>query len=473
MVEWRPHLAAGGGYVHQRIVAALEADIRDGRLATHARLPTHRRLSELLEVGVGAVTRAYAEAETRGLVTAQVGRGTFVAGPASREPDGALAAAGIDLARNLPPAGQAEARLAETLSRLRKRGDLLAHLEYPPPAGMESHRRAGAAWLGETAYGRAHASWLADGARGADVDWRRVIVTGGAQQAAAIALGAVARPGDAVLVEGATFSGIKALAAHMGYRLLAGDMDAEGLTPAALDAAASGGARVVYLQPLQNPTGRIMSATRRREIVEVARRRALFLVEDDLYAAYAAELGLSPLAALAPDRVFYVSGLSKSIAPGLRVGYCVAPVGDGWMEAALGALRAIAFGPPGLGALVATQWIEDGTGFDILRAHRGELAVRTRLALDILGPSVARPANAATPHLWLPLGELEAERAAARSLREGVRVTDPGAPIVPGGVEHGLRVCLGAAPTRAVLEQGLRVVARALAADEAPALGVV
>ena len=135
-----------------------------------------------------------------------------------------------------------------------------------------------------------------------------------------------------MIVEAATFTGIKALAAHMNYRLVAAGMDAEGLTPEALDEAARSGARVAYLLPVQNPTARIMGLERRRAIVEVARKRDLMIVEDDLYGAYASELGLPPLAALAPEQVFYVSGLSKSLAPGLRVGHCVPPTGDDWRE---------------------------------------------------------------------------------------------------------------------------------------------
>jgi DNA-binding transcriptional MocR family regulator len=260
----------------------------------------------------------------------------------------------------------------------------------------------------------------------------------------------------------------------MDYRLVAVSMDAQGLTPEALDkAAAESGARSVYVQPLQNPTGRIMGLERRLAIVEVARQRDLLLVEDDLYCAYASELGLPPLASLAPERVFYVNGLSKSLTPGLRVGYCVPPQGDDWLERCLGALRAIAFCSPGLGALIATQWIEDGTAGDILEAHRDELATRTRRAMEILGAATSRPLNRAATHLWLPMSELAAERAAARALRDGVQVTSPTAPLVPGAMEHGLRVCLGAAPSLAVLDEGLSILARALTERDDRALGMV
>ena len=116
--------------------------------------------------------------------------------------------------------------------------------------------------------------------------------------------------------------------------------------------------RVAYVQPFQNPTARVMSLARRRDIVEVAARRGIVLVEDDLYGPTIADLGLPPLAQMAPDRVAYVSGLAKSLAPGLRTGFLIPP--DGYRAACLDALRAVAFGPPTLGAAVGTHWIERG-----------------------------------------------------------------------------------------------------------------
>src|ERR1700677_3453521 len=116
MAEWHPRIALGGEPIHRRIVAAIEADIASGALAPDARLPTHRRLAELLGVGLGTVTRAYAEAEAKGLVRAHVGRGSFVAG--TRTSHGPSREEGIDLGHNLPPSPQAEANLAETLSRV-------------------------------------------------------------------------------------------------------------------------------------------------------------------------------------------------------------------------------------------------------------------------------------------------------------------------------------------------------------------
>jgi DNA-binding transcriptional MocR family regulator len=249
-------------------------------------------------------------------------------------------------------------------------------------------------------------------------------------------------------------------------------MDAEGVTPQSLDrAAAQSGAGVAYLQPFQNPTARVMGLARRREIVEVAKGRGLVLIEDDLYGPHVAELGLPPLAELAPEQVAYISGLSKSTAPGVRTGYLIAP--EHHRAAALEALRASTFGPPTFGAALATQWIESGVAFEVFEAMRRDLAQRTDLARTALADHVAPLKPSASPHVWLSLGELEAERVAGQALRAGVKVTPPRAPFVDGVPVDGLRICLGAAPDLATLARGLAVVRAALAPGPPPAENVV
>ena len=121
-------------------------------------------MAETLGVGVGTVTRAYLEAEAR-LATANVGRGTFVAGQAEQLT--ALPGGPVDLAMNIAPVGQAEAHLTEALGRVRRRSDLRAHFALSA-AGRPREPSAG---------GR---RWLADTANVAGLDWKRLIVTGGA-----------------------------------------------------------------------------------------------------------------------------------------------------------------------------------------------------------------------------------------------------------------------------------------------------
>jgi DNA-binding transcriptional MocR family regulator len=244
-------------------------------------------------------------------------------------------------------------------------------------------------------------------------------------------------------------------------------MDDEGLTPDALARAArDSGARAAYVLPLQNPTGRLMGETRRREIALTARRLDLTLVEDDLFAGHITALGLAPIAAHAPERVYYASGLSKAVAPGLRTGYLVPPPGA--LQPALEALRALAFGAPTFGSAVATDWIERGEAFEVQAEVTAELTARLTMAREILGPAMEPMARPASSHVWLPMSELDAERVAGQALRQGVEVTSPRPPFLPGIAVDGLRVCLGGPADRAVLAGALRIVRAAL--DGAPPL---
>ena len=454
-LDWRPEIGDGDAPAYQRIVEALAADIERGALAPGARLPTQRELAHRLGLGIGTVTRAYAEAGQRGLIGGVVGRGSFVA-ETSAPPAGDGT---IDLSRNLPPMGPAKAALRPAMAALARRGDLAERLDYAPHGGFAADRRAAAAWL-------------ARAANFPRVDPARLVMTSGAQQGIFVALAAACRPGEALIVEQATFHGVKLAAAQAGLRLVPAELDAEGLTPEALArAAAASGARVAYVQPYQNPTARVMSLARRHAIIAAAERAGVLLIEDDLYGPIVGELGLPPLTELAPEGVAYISGLSKSLGPGLRTGFLIPP--ERLMGPVQDVLRVVAFGPPSFSAPIGTHWIETGEAFDILGAVRRELAGRTALAQRLLGGLIERPTSAATSHLWAPVGELDAERIAGAALRAGVRLTAPAAPFAPGVPVSGLRICLGAAPDSQTLGRGLEVVATLLQPGHSLAENVV
>nr|WP_295108075.1 PLP-dependent aminotransferase family protein [uncultured Caulobacter sp.] len=449
---WTPVIPDGDAPLYERLVAVLRADIASGSLAAGVRLPPQRDLAYRLGVGLGTVTRAYVEAEKAGLVSAHVGRGSFV--NAAAEHRTYERTGPINLAQNIAPQAPAGARLPEALARLRKRADLLEHLAYAPPAGHDAQRRAGAAWLARTSSYES-------------VDWRRLICCAGAQQGLSLALGALMRPGETLLTECLAYHGLKTLGLHSGWRVRGLAMDPEGLRPDALEKAiVETGARVLAVLPtLQNPTGRIMSRARRDDIVRIVRQHDLTLVEDDIYGAYAPG-SPPPFAMLAPERTFHVSGVSKTLAPGLRAGFLVAPAAD-MFERVLDAVRVATYAPPAFGGLIATQWIEDGSADAILAETRDEARIRMAMVRDLLGPAIEAPQSETAPHVWLPMSELDAERLAGRALRGGAEVTPPTAPVVEAGFESGVRVCLGAAPDRETLRRGVEIVASALSSEVA------
>lgn len=441
---WRPTLPDSPEPISRRLLAALSDAVAAGELPVGARLPPQREIAHRLGVSLGAVTRAFAEAERQGLIAAHVGRGSFVTGPAVHlsDDDGP-----VDLSRNLPILAPARARLAEAVTSLPRMDGFLDAVAYAPAAGGPNERRAMTQWIKVTS--------------GLSAPVERVLLTSGGQQALALAAASVCRPGEALFCEAATYYGVRNLADHAGYRLTGLAMDSEGLIPEALDAAE--GARVVVVLPtLQNPTGRTMGEQRRRRIAEVARRRDLWIIEDDVYGGYAP--GATPLAALAPERTFFITSLSKTVAPGLRAGALVLPTHGSHEPAILRAIQALSVAGNALGWMIAARWIESGVAADIAAQVVAEASARQTLARTILGGVVDPPASTACPHLWLPMDELTAERVAGRAARAGVQVTPPSAPIVDADLECGLRICLSGPAERQTLERGLRALSEALSA---------
>lgn len=445
-MTWTPTLQDDADTVSGRLLAALRRDIEQGHLSPGTRLPPHRDLAHRLGIGIGTVTSVYGEAARQGLLTATVGRGSFVTDSAPRSDRGGDV---IDLSRNIPPLGSAQRRMSAALARLSKRSDLSGLLDYAPPAGIDTHRRTAATWLRRV-------SGLAD----ARPD--RLIVTTGAQQAMTLAFDALCRPGDTIMTEAASYFGVRSIAQAGGYATVGLAMDEEGLLPEALERAAAAGARVLYTLPtLQNPTGRIMGEQRRRDVAAIARRLQLWIVEDDLYSAYAAGNAPAPLTAHAPDRCLYINGTSKVFAPGLRAGFLITP-DDDLFDRIVRLVRARIYAPAAMGPAIACQWIEDGSADEIVAEMQAEMLERGKLAIERLGDAVSPPGDPRCPHLWLPMGELEAERMTARAMRAGIRLTPPSAPVIDPSLISGVRLCLGAAVDRTQLGIALDRIATAL-----------
>jgi DNA-binding transcriptional MocR family regulator len=438
---WTPEVLQGDGPLYARLADAVGEDIAQGKLSEGAKLPTHRDLAYRLSIGVGTVTKAYEEAERRGLVEAHVGRGTFVARPIQDTPrrtDGLL-----NLAMNTAPVTPTHARIPEAMSGLKRLPNLAELFSYAPPLGHVADRRAGADWLRRVS-------------RLEDVRGRITICTLGAQHAMSLLFAALLKPGETILAENLNYVGLKALADHAGYALRGVAMDREGLCPEALEQTArDAGARVVYTVPtLHNPTARIMSRARRQAIADVARRLDLTIIEDDIYAHFASSLDICPIANFAPERTYLISGLSKAVAPGLRAGYLSLP-DESLLDRLTQINRATIFAPSGLPFALASLMINNGMAEAITQEVHEETCVRTSLAMDYIGEAVERPATPASLHLWLPMGELEAERVAGRAGRAGLSLQRPSASAIEDGAETGLRVSLGAIESRAGLTEAL------------------
>ena len=137
---------------------------------------------------------------------------------------------------------------------------------------------------------------------------------------------ALAKPGDEILVEEFTYPGITDLAGHLHLRLRTVALDREGIVPESLDEACrNGNPTALYcISSFQNPTAALMSDARRQRIAAVAIEHRLTIIEDDVFGFLASDV--KPLSSYLPeDQFFYITSTSKSIAPGIRIGYLLAP----------------------------------------------------------------------------------------------------------------------------------------------------
>ena len=456
MTIWSPDLTARAGPRYLALAEALAEDVASGRLPEGGRLPPQRDLAYRLGVTVGTVSRAYALAAQRGLIGGEVGRGTYVrARPAAalrHDPSGDGEEALIKLTVNAPPDPSYRALLARGLAELVAAGGLDGFLGYTPKRGFADHRAAAAAWIGRI---------------GLEVAPEQVAITGGAHQAIVAALAALARPGDAVLVESLTYAGVCHVAERLGLRLHGLAMDEEGLLPAALEEAArSGQARLLFVNPtVHNPTTATLSQARREAIVACARRYDLTLIEDDVYGQLP-EQRPPALAALAPERTIHISSASKSVAPGLRVGIIASP--PALLQRILEAQHDLFLTCPPLLAELFRHWLANGTADRLARAQRLEAGARHALAREVLGRHryCAQPASY---HLWLPLPPPWRTADFTAALRDRGVAIEPGSSFAadPANAPHAVRVSLSAAASRERLTRALTILAETL--DAAPA----
>jgi len=457
MTMWSPEIEEDGPLA-LAITRALESDVRNGKLRPGDRLPTHRDLATDLGVNVGTVSRAYSEARRRGLIRGEVGRGTFVREPGGTALKPRTARGGraiVDLTVNIPQAHPApDAGLA--LRELADSVDLGTVVSYRDPAGSERARRAGAIWLRKL---------------GVEAEAEDIVVCAGAQHGILVAVSSVVGPGELVLAESLTYPGFQGAARLLGLRVGPIEMDEQGIVPAALEAAcAVDKPRLLYCMPtLQNPTAAMMGAARRSEIVEIARRHDLMIVQDEVHGGIVEDPAPS-LATLAPERVITIAGVSKILLPGLRIAFVSGPPERAGTLAEL-VWSSIWMASP-LGGELAAKWIEDGTADRTLAARRRDMDARHEIARDALAGCdfATRPGSY---HLWLRLPRhWDAAGFTAAALDRGVAVSAAESFVVaPSRAPAAVRISLTGTPDHESLRESLEMLAT-LSRESAPAPAV-
>jgi DNA-binding transcriptional MocR family regulator len=321
-------LTGGGGGLYRRLADAIAALIGSAELPVGARLPAERRLAEALAVSRSTVVAAYDELRARGLVGSRRGSGTTIARAASR---------GRSRADKRMPVGYGESlfhRIAvgpgEVISLTyavdpgmpELTGELidLATSDLPTllddvgyhPRGLQVLRERIAEHFDES---------------GLPTSPDEIVVTTGAHQAIALVTQMYLRTGAAVVIEQPSWPGCFDLFGAAGGQVVGVPLDDAGIRPDLLTAAfAEHQPALLFVMPtFHNPTGRLMSANRRRQVAELAAKYGVVVVEDNAYSAWdpAGPAIPPPLAAYAPDgaEVLTIGSVSKAVWGGLRIGW--------------------------------------------------------------------------------------------------------------------------------------------------------
>lgn len=437
---------------YKKLVDALASEIRSGRLAPGERLATHRALATREGIAVVTATRVYAELETMGLVSREQGRGTFVrdlAVPAGHGIDQqAVAADAVDLSFNNPSLpGQADL-LRQALREVAASGDLESLLRYQPHRGRPQDRASIARHLV---------------LRGITADADRLLITNGAQQGLAVTVMALLSPGDVVAVDALTYPGFKVLAHAFHLDLEPVPTTPDGPDLDALERlCATRPVRAIYAMPtLHNPLGWVMPAADRTRLIGIARQYGPLIIEDASY-AYLDENPPPPLAETAPDITVYVSGLSKSIASGLRVGFVLAPPSA--VPSLERAVRVSTWNTPALTTAIACRWLDDGTVGHLEARKRDDARARQAIVGQELAglPAISHPASYFT---WLPLpDDARADRLTAHLARRRISVTTAEPFSTSAHTPQAIRLALGSTDLD-TLRSTLRTVRRVAAED--------
>jgi GntR family transcriptional regulator / MocR family aminotransferase len=338
--------------LYQQIGTYLRQAILSGNLTANTRLPASRQLAHDLGVNRTTVENAYAELEADGLVFSRMGSGTYVL-PQNQIP--ALSKSSV----NIPlPLWQQSLQSRHIASKSDAVDELLAASEHPQPISFASGISDARQFPSEefrkilqTVMRRDQISALEYGERngyaplregvarilasqGLQTHPENILITAGSQQAIFLTTQVLLKPDDIILVEDPTYSAALDLFRTLGFQIVGIPMDAQGMQVEKLETLLQKyHPKLIYTIPnFHNPTGTCLSSSRRRQLIVLAERYNVPILEDDFVGDLRYEGHAQPsLKSLdSGGQVIYVSTFSKMLMPGLRVGFIVAdgPVYD-------------------------------------------------------------------------------------------------------------------------------------------------
>jgi DNA-binding transcriptional MocR family regulator len=333
--------------IYRQLIRHIRAQVESGTLPAGTRLPASRDLARQLNISRISVVNAYAELRAEGYLSAHAGRGTFVAGdrgdtdlPSS---NGHSAGHHGHSGSHHPaePAPIADRSIREMMRLARKPGVINFSSGSPPPEFFPvAHLKDALTTILDRDGAKALAYEVSEGyaplratvrdyvsALGIRCSPDHVLITGGTQQGIDLIVQALLSEGDLLLTETPTYLGVIDIARTRRVQIQGIPMDDDGIRLDVLENyILDRHPRLIYVMPsFQNPTGRVMPLHRRRQLITMCAEYHVPIVEDGVYHEFRFEgEALPPLKALDEHGiVIHVSGFTKNLLPGLRIGYVI------------------------------------------------------------------------------------------------------------------------------------------------------
>jgi DNA-binding transcriptional MocR family regulator len=417
MTNWIPQFERTGAPIYVEIADAMQRDIDAGTLKPGSKLPPQRNLAFDIGVTIGTIGRAYALARQRGLVTGEVGRGTYVRESSNLNASGlqaaslpgyaktereALAESGVpgDIAPDGSPIAPGKLRLDSTsATEIGQAANISRHLsaimgEYPART-TDYIRSLKPEWQ------QAGQQWLTS--QGWQPEINGIVPTMGVHAGMMAVIGALTSPGDRIVFESLTYASLARSASLIGRQPIPAPMADYGMDADALDhlCANQHPKLIVVIPTIQNPTTAIMPEDVRRRIAAIARKHNVRIIEDNIYGARLTGAP-PPIASFAPEITFHLSGLSKAVAAGIRAGWVACP--PGFTGSIPVAHKMLTGGMPFLLAETAARLVLSGEADQITTAVRSETEARLEIVKAALqGHEFASHRHC--PFVWLKLPE--------------------------------------------------------------------
>ncbi|MGY3488131.1 DNA-binding transcriptional MocR family regulator [Bradyrhizobium sp. USDA 4011] len=350
------------------------------------------------------------------------------------------------LNRNLPPEPEEFRKaLRSTLLQIADGGrtDVMRHHRYGED---ETDQFAGSKWLG---------------ARFGDADiGGRIVLTNGAKNGVLLLLSLVASPGDTVVTEELSALAAWDIPRLLGIRVIGTPIDADGIIPDAFERICKKHApKALFTVPtLHNPTTHVLGLARRKSISRVVEKFGVSIIEDDICGMLMPEAP-PPFACLEPSNAWYVTGVGKSLSPGFRLGYIVAPSPQHARDFIARFRSTTTWVPSPLSTEIIAHWVKNGAAKQVLAAVRAEIAERQLIASGLLNglDVVSKPWAL---NLWL---RLPANRSAVDLLnaahREGIVLGSASIfSTTSDRPTNSVRLCLGGPTSRDDLRAALQAI---------------